>query len=182
MLARHRTAIPPPLPPPASCRNRSATETADCPRDGPEHSTRPETSDRFPRPSRSPDPALQFSGAGRLQTHGRRCCGGSGPARLQGSFSSPRVLVSFPGTACFLGNYLLRNCSFLSLACHSGRRLHSLPTPSLCKPLAILRKLRFFPLPIVLDAPSPPHVAEVLLPGASSGAIVCRLRELPPAL
>src|ERR1700686_2152597 len=133
MLARHRTAIPPPLPPPASCRNRSATETADCPRDGPEHSTRPETSDRFPRPSRSPDPALQFSGAGRFQTHGRRCCGGSGPARLQGSFSSPRVLVSFPGTACFLGNYLLPNCSFLSLFCRSPATPDEgcIPQPSL---------------------------------------------------
>ena len=60
----------------SSCRNRSVLGTEDCLPGGPAHSAPPETSDRFPRPFRSPDPGPQSCGAGQSQSHERRCCGG----------------------------------------------------------------------------------------------------------
>src|SRR4029077_20946289 len=60
-------------------------------------------------------------------------------------------------------------------------RVAFLSLPPLCKPLAILWKGRILPLSIVLDAASPPNVTKVLLPTASTGAIVCRLAGTSPS-
>jgi len=55
---------------------RGGRGRADCLRDVRGRSVRLETFDRFQRPFRSPDPGPRSCGAGRLRSHGHRCCGG----------------------------------------------------------------------------------------------------------